>query len=172
MKDTYRKISYRHRRWDRITKGHHESTSAIGHGRELTEKTWTDGVDYTKTFKNRLDLVVRSFERKVAYKDKTDRLISGGNWNRDIPKEESRSLKEIVPILASLAGDTDSTALEKLYGIKLFCIEGSQQLWGNFRYSMVLVDFSREMQHHTSSKGHLCNNKVIHISTSKQYRPD
>ena len=78
---------------------------------------------------------------EVAYKDKTDTLVSGGNWNRDVPKEKSRSLKEIVPVFIGLAGDTDSTALEKLHSIDLLCFQGSEQLWGNFRYPKVLLDF-------------------------------
>ena len=116
-------------------------------------------MDYTKTFKHRLDLVVRKFERKVADKGKSDRLIGSGNWNQDIPEEESRFLKEIVPIFSGLAGVSDSAALEKLHSIDLFCIQGSQQLWGNFQYPKVLLDFWREMQHHTSSKGHICKTK-------------
>ena len=121
--------------YNRITEGHHETTTTIGHGREITEETWTDGVDNTKMLKNRLHILVRNFEWRVAYEDKTDGLIGDGNWNRDIPKEESRSLKEIVPIFRSLASDTDSTALEELYSSNLFCMKGSQQLWGCLLYT-------------------------------------
>ena len=49
MEDTYRKINHGHRRWDSFTKGHHKTTSTIGHRREITTETWTDGMDNTKT---------------------------------------------------------------------------------------------------------------------------
>ena len=141
MEHTYRKINHGHRRWDSFTKGHHKTTSTIGHIQKITKETWTDGMDNTKTLKDGLHIDVGDFEWKIAYEDKTDTLVSGGNWNRDVPKEESRSLKEIVPIFSGLAGDTDSTAHEKLQSIDLLCIQGSQQLWGNFRYPKVLLDF-------------------------------
>ena len=60
-------------------------------------------MDNTKTLKDGLHIVVGDFEWKIAYEDKTDILVSGGNWNRDGPKEESRSLKEIVPMFSGKA---------------------------------------------------------------------
>ena len=145
MKDTYREISHRHRRWDRTSKGHLKTTSTISHGREFTEETWTNRVDNTKTFKNGLDIIIEYFKWKVTYEHKTDGLIGSGDWNRDVAKEESGSLKEIVPVLSSLARHTDSTVLQELDSCNPFHIKGSQQLWGNFRYSFISVDLSREM---------------------------
>ena len=130
VENTNRKISHRHRRWSCFTKGHHK-TSTIGHRREITKETWTNGMDNTKTLKDRLHIIVGDFEWKVTIEDEADTLVSGGNRDRDIPKEESRSLKEIVLILGGLGGYSDSVALQKLHSIDLFSIQGSQQLWGN-----------------------------------------
>ena len=172
MEDTYGKISHGHRQWNSFTKGHHETTSTIGHRREIAKETWTDGMDNTKTLKNGLHIIVGDFEWKVANEDETDTLVSGGNRNRDVPKEESRSLKEIVPIFSGLAGDSDSAALEKLHSVDLFCIQGSQQLWGNFRYPKVLLDFWREMQHHTSTKRHICKTNSKTNQNVPHYLPE
>ena len=131
MENTNRKISHGRRQWNCFTKGHHKTTSTIGHRREITKETWTNGMDNTKTLEEGLHIIVGDFEWKVTNEDEVDTLVSGGNRDRDIPKEESRSLKEIVPILGGLAGYSDSAALQKLHSIDLFSIQGSQQLWGN-----------------------------------------
>ena len=167
MEDTNRKISHGHRRWNSITEGHHKTTSTIGHRREITKETWTHGVNNTKTLEHGLHIVVGDFEWKIASEDKTDILVGSGSWNRDVPKEESRSLKEIVPIFSSLASHTNLTTLEELHSIDHFSVKGSQQLWGNFGDPKVLLDFLRKMQHHTSFKGHICKTN----STTNQYVP-
>ena len=97
MEDTNRKISHGHRRWNSFTEGHHKTTSTIGHRREITKETRTHVVNNTKTLEHGLHIVVGDFEWKIANEDETDILVSSGNRNRDVPKEESRSLKEIVP---------------------------------------------------------------------------
>ena len=85
MKDTYKEISHRHRRWDRTTKGHHKTTSTISHGREFTEETRR--VENTKRFKNGLNIIIIGyFKRKVTYEHKTDGLIGSADWNRTSPK--------------------------------------------------------------------------------------
>ena len=131
VENTNWKISHGHRRWNCFTKGHHKMTSTTGHRREITKETWTNGMGKTKTVEDGLHIIVGDFEWKVTNEDEADTLVSGSNQDRDIPKEESRSLKEIVPILGGLAGYSDSVALRKLHSIDLFSIQGSQQLWGN-----------------------------------------
>ena len=172
MEDTNRKISHGHRRWNSFTEGHHKTTSTIGHRREITKETRTHGVNNTKTLEHGLHIVVGDFEWKIANEDETDILVSSGNRNRDVPKGERRSLKKIVPIFSSLASHTNLTTLEELHSIDHFSVKGSQQLWGNFGDPKVLLDFLRKMQHHNSSKGHICKTNSTTIQYVPHYLPE
>ena len=88
MKHTYREISDGYRRRDRTTKRHYETTSTIGHRREITKETLMNGEDNTKGLERRLHITIRNFERQVTHKHGTNGLVSGGDRNRDVSKED------------------------------------------------------------------------------------
>ena len=124
MKHSYREISDGYRRRDRATKRHYETTSTIGHRREITKETLMNGEDNTKGLELRLHITIRNFERRVTHKHGTNGLVSGGDKNRDVSKEESGSLKDIVPVLGSLACNADLTVLQELDSSYPFNIKG------------------------------------------------
>ena len=103
MKHTYREISDGCKRRDRTTKRHYETTSTIGHRREIPKETLMNGEDNIKGFERRLHITIRNSEGQVTHKHGTNGLVSGGDRNRDVSKEESGSRKDIVPVLGSLA---------------------------------------------------------------------
>ena len=81
-----------------------------------------NGVENTKGLERRLNITVRDFKRQVTDKHGTNGLVSGSDRYRDVAEEESGSLKEIVPVLGSLAGNADSTVFQKLNCGNLFSI--------------------------------------------------
>ena len=99
MEHTGREISNGHRRRNGTTERHYETTGVIGHRRKLAEETRMNRVDNTKGFKHGLHIIVGHFKRQITNKHETNGLVGSGNRNRDITKEERRSIKEIVPVV-------------------------------------------------------------------------
>ena len=100
------------------------TSSTISHRREITKKTLMNGENNAKGLERRLHITIRNFKRQVTHKHGTDWLVSGGDRNRDVSKEEGGSLKEIVPVLGSLACNADLTVLQELDSSYVFNIKG------------------------------------------------
>ena len=124
MKHIYREISDGYRRRDRTTKRHYETTSIIGHRREITKETLVNGEDNTKGLERRLHITIRNFERQVRHKHGTNRLVSGGDNNRG-----KWTLKEIVPVLGSLACNADLSVFRKWTAV-IFSTSRACSNWG------------------------------------------
>ena len=66
MKHTYREISDGHRRRDRTTKRHYETTRTISHRREITKKTLMNGEDNAKGLERRLHITIRNLNDRCC----------------------------------------------------------------------------------------------------------
>ena len=137
MEHTDREISNGHRRRNGTTERHYETTGVIGHRRKLAEETRMNRVDNTKGFKHGLHIIVGHFKRQITNKHETNGLVGSGNRNRDITKEERRSIKEIVPVVWSLAGDSCTTTCKEFVLRQSFQHQGlAASKWCNFRNSL------------------------------------
>ena len=114
-------------------------------------------MDNTKGLKRRLDITTRDFKRKVTYEHRTDGQVGSSDWN--IPKEEGRTLEEVVPVFCGLACNTYATISQELHSAHFIRIKGSQQLWCNLCYPRRPVDFFWKVEYHTLFKCHLCKTK-------------
>ena len=92
MEHKDREIDNGHRRRNGTTERHYETTGAIGHRRKLAEETGMNTVGNTKGFKHGPDIIVGHFKRQITNKDETNGLVGNGSRNREVTKEERRSL--------------------------------------------------------------------------------
>ena len=155
MEHTSRKIKNGHRGREGTTERHDETTSTVGDGRKITEKTLMDRVDHTKRFKGTLDIIIGQLDWQIAHENGTDMLVSRGDSHGDVAKEEIGSLEELVSVLCGLGSNSYTTTSQELHSFNLMGIKASQQLWCNITHSLCLVDFGRKMENHTSWKRHL-----------------
>ena len=135
-------------------------------------------MDDTKGLKRRLDITIRNFKREDTDENRTDGQVGSGDWYRDIPKEEGRSLEEVVPVFSGLACDTNTAVSEELYSTHFSWVQSSRQLWGNLSDSSGLSsNFFRKMKHHTLVEAHFCktesrckmfNNTILTIVLKKR----
>ena len=155
MEHTSRKIKNGHRRREGTTERHDETTSTVGDGRKITEKTLMDRVNHTKRLKSTLDIVIGQLDWQVAHEDRTDMLISSGDGHGDVAIEEGGPLEELVSVLSGLGSNSYTATSQELHSFNLMGIKASQQLWYNITHSLCLVDFGRKMENHTSWERHL-----------------
>ena len=76
----------------------------------------------TKGLEGGLDNTISYFKRQVTDEDGTNGLVSSGNRDGHITKQERRALKEFVSVLAGLAGDTNFATPQELDCGHFICV--------------------------------------------------
>ena len=76
----------------------------------------------TKGLEGGLDNTISYFERQVTDVDGTNGLVSSGNRDGHITKQERRALEEVISVLAVLAGDSNFATSQELDCGHFICV--------------------------------------------------